>query len=197
MGADDERSKLHPNPIIRHNRCWFESPVQHAAIPTHRPHVTVMSKPVKKSANTIARNKRARFDYFIEETLEAGLVLHGWELKSIRAGKVQIAESYVFLRQGEAWLYGAHITPLVTASTHVQANPTRDRKLLLHKRELTRLLGATERKGYALVPLDMYWKQGRVKLAIGLARGKKQHDKRDVKKDRDWERQKERILKRG
>lgn len=154
-----------------------------------------MSKPPKKSSNSIARNKRARFDYFIEESLEAGLALMGWELKSIRAGKAQITESYIFLRKGEAWLVGAHITALPTASTHVSTNPIRERKLLLHKHELSRLLGAIERKGYTLVPLDMYWKQGRVKLAIGLARGKKQQDKRNVSKDRDWERQKERILK--
>jgi len=173
----------------------FEPEFRTASIYAFCPHLDTMSKPAKKSASTIARNKRARFDYFIEETLEAGIALLGWELKSIRAGKVQIAESYVFLRHGEVWLYGAHITPLPTASTHVQTNPTRDRKLLLHKREISRLLGAVERKGYALVPLDMYWKQGRVKLAIGLARGKKQHDKREAKKDRDWERQKERILK--
>jgi len=175
--------------------CLFEPEFRTASIYAFCPHLDTMSKPAKKSASTIARNKRARFDYFIEETLEAGIALLGWELKSIRAGKVQIAESYVFLRHGEVWLYGAHITPLPTASTHVQTNPTRDRKLLLHKREISRLLGAVERKGYALVPLDMYWKQGRVKLAIGLARGKKQHDKREAKKDRDWERQKERILK--
>jgi SsrA-binding protein len=178
-----------------HNGQLFEPVARTASLFDQRTHVDTMSKPTKKSASTIARNKRARFDYFIEETLEAGLSLLGWELKSIRAGKVQIAESYVFLRNGETWLYGAHITPLPTASTHVQPNPTRDRKLLLHKREISRLLGAVERKGYSLVPLDMYWKQGRVKLSIGLARGKKQHDKREAKKDRDWERQKERILK--
>jgi SsrA-binding protein len=156
-----------------------------------------MSKQSTAPPRQIARNKRARFDYFIEETLEAGLALEGWELKSIRAGKVQIGESYVFLRHGEAWLYGAHITPLPTASTHVQPNPTRDRKLLLHRREIDRLVGAVDRKGYALVPLDLHWQRGRVKLEIGLARGKKQHDKRQDKKDRDWERQKDRILKHG
>lgn len=149
----------------------------------------------KQSSNSIARNKRARFQYFIEETLEAGLVLEGWEVKSLRAGKAQITESYVLLRGGEAWLLGAHITPLATASTHVKADPSRTRKLLLNRNELDRLTGMVERRGYALVALELYWKAGRVKLSIGLARGKKQHDKRATEKDRDWQRDKERIMK--
>ena len=149
----------------------------------------------KPGANSIAQNKKARFQYFIEETLEAGIVLHGWEVKSLRAGKGQITESYVLLRDGEAWLLGSHITPLPTASTHVVADPSRTRKLLLNRRELDRLTGMVERRGYALVALELYWKQGRVKVAIGLGRGKKQHDKRATEKDRDWQRDRERIMK--
>ena len=143
----------------------------------------------------IAVNRKARHDYFIEDTFEAGLVLEGWEVKSLRAGSAQIAESYVYIRGHEAWLIGAHFSPLKTASTHVKAEPTRSRKLLLHRRELDRLIGAVERKGYALVPLDLHWHKGRANLNIGLAKGKKQHDKRAASKDRDWERQKARILK--
>ena len=155
-----------------------------------------MSKKSSKSSDAIAVNRRARHDYFIEESLEAGLALEGWEVKSLRDGRGQLTESYVNLRNGEAWLVGAHFSPLRTASTHVHADPTRSRKLLLHRGELDRLVGAVERKGYALVPLDLHWSKGRVKLTIGLAKGKKQHDKRAANKDRDWARQKERILKR-
>ncbi len=151
----------------------------------------------KTPGNQIAYNKRARFEYFIEEVLEAGIVLTGWEVKSLRAGQVQFNESYVLLKDREAYLFGCHITPLMTASTHVTTDPTRTRKLLLHKHELSRLIGAVERKGYALVPVSMYWKNGKVKIGVGLAKGKKQHDKRHVEKDRDWERQKERLLKHG
>ncbi|MDE2304238.1 MAG: SsrA-binding protein SmpB [Gammaproteobacteria bacterium] len=143
----------------------------------------------------IAVNRRARFDYFIEERLEAGLALEGWEVKSLRAGKAQIAEGYVYLKDGEAFLFGAHLTPLVSASTHVQADPTRTRKLLLNRRELDHLVGAVERRGYTIVPLELYWKAGRAKLAIGLSKGKKQHDKRATEKERDWQRDKGRILK--
>ena len=143
----------------------------------------------------IAENKKARFDYSIEETLEAGLALEGWEVKSLRAGKGQITESYVHLRDGEAWLLGAQITPLGTASTHIRPDPTRTRKLLLHRRELDRLIGAVERKGFTLVPLNLHWSKGRVKIDVGLARGKKSHDKRASIKDRDWKRQQERIMK--
>jgi SsrA-binding protein len=145
----------------------------------------------------IAENRRARFDYFIEERYEAGLVLQGWEVKSLRAGRAQITESHVFLRNGEAFMLGAHFAPLNTASTHVTADPTRTRKLLMNRSELEHLLGAVERKGYTLVPLELYWKAGRAKLQIGLAKGKKQHDKRATEKDRDWERDKARALRRG
>ena len=144
----------------------------------------------------IAENRRARFDYFIEERFEAGLVLQGWEVKSLRASKAQITESHVFLRNGEAFMLGAHFAPLNTASTHVAADPTRTRKLLMNRSELEYLLGAVERKGYTLVPLQLYWKSGKAKLQIGLAKGKKQHDKRATEKDRDWERDKARALRR-
>ena len=153
--------------------------------------------PNEPAVATIARNKKARFNYFIEETIEAGIALQGWEVKSLRAGKAQITESYVLLRDGEAWLLGANITPLNTASTHVTADPSRTRKLLLNRRELDRLQGLVERQGYAIVALELYWKKGHVKVAIGLAKGKKQHDKRATVKDRDWQRDRERIMKAG
>ena len=146
------------------------------------------------TSSTIALNKKARHDYFIEERFEAGLALQGWEVKSLREGRVQLAESYILIKNGEAWLLGSHITPLVTASTHIQPDPTRTRKLLLHRRELDKLIGAVERKGYTLVPLALYWKKGRVKLEVALARGKQSHDKRATEKARDWEREKSRIL---
>jgi SsrA-binding protein len=152
-------------------------------------------KTKKPAGNTIAVNRRARHDYFIEDRFEAGLSLEGWEVKSLREGNAQLTEAYVNLRHGEAWLVGAHFSPLRSTSTHVKANPTRDRKLLLHRYELDRLTGAVERKGYALVPLDLHWHKGRAKLSVGLGKGKKQHDKRADRKDRDWQRQKERILK--
>jgi SsrA-binding protein len=145
----------------------------------------------------IALNKRARHEYFIEENLEAGMALQGWEVKSLRAGKAQITEGYVLVKNGEAWLIGAHIAPLKTTSTHVVADPTRTRKLLLHRREIDRLLGAVERKGHTIVPLKLYWQRGKVKLEIGLAKGKQSHDKRATEKDRDWQRQKQRLLRRG
>ena len=143
----------------------------------------------------IAVNRRARHDYFIEDQFEAGLALEGWEVKSLRAGSAQLTEAYVNLKKGEAWLVGAHFSPLKTTSTHITAVPTRARKLLMHRHELDRLTGAVERKGYALIPLDLHWHKGRAKLSIGLGKGKKQHDKRSDRKDRDWQRQKERILK--
>ena len=143
---------------------------------------------------TIALNKRAHFDYFIEERLEAGMALEGWEVKSARASKAQITESYVVIKNNEAWLLGAHFSPLSSASSHIRPDPTRTRKLLLNRPELDRLLGAVERKGYTLVPLALYWKKGRAKLEIGLAKGKKAHDKRATEKERDWQRQKERLL---
>jgi len=156
------------------------------------------NKPDKKEApRLIAENRRARYDYFIEERLEAGLVLQGWEVKSMRAGKAQVAEAYVYLKEGEAFLFGANITPLKTASTHLVPEPSRTRKLLLNKSELSRLVGSVERKGYTLVPLDLHWKDGRAKLEIGLAKGKKQHDKRANEKDRDWQRDKARVMRRG
>src|ERR1700689_3552989 len=142
----------------------------------------------------IAENRKARFEYFIEERYEAGLVLEGWEVKAMRAGRAQLAEAYVYLRSGEAFLIGAHLSPLRLTSTHVVADPVRTRKLLLNRSELQSLIGAVERRGYTLVPLELYWKNGRAKLAVGLAKGKKQHDKRAVEKDRDWQRDKARVL---
>lgn len=153
------------------------------------------AKNTKPGPAKIAQNKKARHDYFIEDTFEAGLVLEGWEVKSLREGRVQLTESHVHIRNGEAFLLGAHITPLPTASTHIRPDPTRTRKLLLHRNELDRLIGAVERKGYTLVPLNLHWSKGRTKLDIGLAKGKKQHDKRETKKAQDWQRQKARILK--
>jgi len=147
------------------------------------------------AGRTIADNRKARHDYFIEEDLEAGLSLEGWEVKSLRAGRANIKESYAIVKDGEAWLLGAHISPLVSASTHVKPDPVRTRKLLLHRRQIDRLTGAVERRGYALVPLSLYWSRGKVKLKLGLAKGKKQHDKRAVEKDRDWQRQRQRLLK--
>ena len=156
-----------------------------------------MSQSSKKTPgnSTIARNKKARHEFFVEETFEAGLMLQGWEVKSLRAGRAQLTESYVHIRNGEAWLLGAHISPLTTASTHIHPEPTRTRKLLLHRQQLDRLIGAVERKGYTLVPLNLHWSKGKAKLEIGLAKGKKQHDKRATQKERDWKRQKARILK--
>lgn len=152
-------------------------------------------KKTGSSSGTIALNKKARFDYQIEDRYEAGLALLGWEVKSLRAGRLQLKESYVVVRQGEIWLLGANISPLTSASTHVQADPVRTRKLLLKQREVERLIGAVERRGYTLVPLAMYWKRGRAKLEIALAKGKKQHDKRATERDRDWQRQRQRLLK--
>jgi SsrA-binding protein len=151
-------------------------------------------KKQQKSDNTIARNKRASFDYHLEETFEAGIALSGWEVKSLRMGKVQLTDSYVLLKDGEAWLLGAHITPLDTASTHFVTDPTRTRKLLLHKKELAKLHAGTEQKGMACVCTALYWKGHLVKARIALARGKQTHDKRDTEKDRDWNRQKQRIM---
>ena len=143
---------------------------------------------------SIADNKKAFHDYFIEERYEAGLVLEGWEVKAIRAGRAQIKEAYVVLKSGEVFLIGAHITPLLSASTHVHPDPVRTRKLLLNAAEISKLIGKVERAGYTLVPLDLHYSKGRVKLAVGLAKGKKQHDKRDAEKDRDWVREKARVM---
>jgi len=143
----------------------------------------------------IAVNRRARHDYFIEERLEAGVVLQGWEVKALRAGRLQLSEAYVLLRNDEAWLFGAHLSPLTATSTQTQADPTRTRKLLLHRRQIDSLVGAVERKGRTIVPLAMYWKDGRAKLEIGLAKGKKEHDKRADTRERDWQREKARVMK--
>jgi SsrA-binding protein len=145
----------------------------------------------------IAENRRARYDYFIEDRFEAGLVLEGWEVKSMRAGRAQLTEAYVYVRNAEVFLIGAHLAPLRTASTHKIADPVRTRKLLLHQREIDKLIGATERRGYTIVPLELYWVKGRAKLQIGLAKGKKQHDKRATEKARDWQRDKARVLRGG
>ncbi|MGC8522012.1 MAG: SsrA-binding protein SmpB [Steroidobacteraceae bacterium] len=149
------------------------------------------------SARLIAENRKARFDYFVEQRYEAGLALQGWEVKSLRAGRAQLTEAYVYLRNGEAFLFGAHLSPLPSTSSHVIADPVRTRKLLLNRSELNGLIGAVERRGYTLVPLELYWKHGRAKLAVGLAKGKKQHDKRATEKERDWQRDKARLLRRG
>ncbi len=153
-----------------------------------------MSKNKNAGGKTIALNKKASHDYFIDERFEAGLSLLGWEVKSLRAGKVQIIESYILLKDSEAFLFGAHITPLISTSTHTQADSQRSRKLLLHRTELNKLIGAVERKGFALVPTALYWKNGKVKLEIGIARGKKAHDKRATEKDRDWQKQKAQLM---
>jgi SsrA-binding protein len=151
-------------------------------------------KKPKRTDNTIALNKRARFDYHIEETFEAGLTLTGWEVKSLREGKVQITDSYVLMKDGEAWLIGANITPLSTVSTHFVPDPTRTRKLLLNKKELAKILAATQQKGMTCVCTALYWKGHLVKAKIGLARGKQSHDKRQTERERDWSRQKQRLV---
>ncbi|MDX2417571.1 MAG: SsrA-binding protein SmpB [Xanthomonadales bacterium] len=148
----------------------------------------------KGSSSTIALNKKARHNYFIEDRFEAGLALQGWEVKSLREGRAQLTESYIVINNNEAWLFGFHISPLLSASTHVTPDPTRTRKLLLHRRELDRLIGAVERKGYTLIPLALYWKKGLAKLEVALARGKQSHDKRAADKDREWARNKQRLL---
>ena len=146
---------------------------------------------------SIVDNRKAYHDFFIEEKLEAGLVLEGWEVKAIRAGRAHLKEAYVIIRGAELFLLGAHITPLTAASTHVHADPTRTRKLLLHASETAKLIGKVVRAGYTLVPLDMHYKGGRIKLEVGLAKGKKQHDKRDAERDREWQREKQRLVKTG
>ena len=143
---------------------------------------------------SITENKKAFHEYFIEDRFEAGIALEGWEVKSIRAGRAQIKEGYVLLKDEEAFLFGAHISPLTTASTHVTADPVRTRKLLLHKSEIAKLIGKVERAGYTLVPLNLHYAKGRIKLEIGLAKGKKQYDKRDAEKQRDWDREKGRLM---
>ncbi|MGV3628669.1 MAG: SsrA-binding protein SmpB [Betaproteobacteria bacterium] len=143
---------------------------------------------------SIIQNKKAFHDYFIEQRFEAGIALEGWEVKAIRAGRAQIKEAYVIISNSELFLLGCHITPLQTASTHVQADPTRTRKLLLHDEEINRLIGSVERAGYTLVPLDLHYSRGRVKLEVGLAKGKKQHDKRATERDKEWQREQQRLI---
>jgi SsrA-binding protein len=143
---------------------------------------------------SIVQNKKAFHDYFIEEKYETGVVLEGWEVKAIRAARVQLKEAYVIVRNGELFLIGSHISPLLAASSHIKPDPVRTRKLLLHAEEIKRLIGKTERAGYTLVPLDMHYKGGRIKLEIGLAKGKKQHDKRESEKQKEWERDRQRLL---
>lgn len=156
-----------------------------------------MNDQAKTGRKTIALNKRARFEYEIEDRFEAGIALEGWEVKALREGRVQFADSYVLLKDNEAFLFGCLINPLPTVSTHITPDPTRTRKLLLHRTEIDRLIGAVDRRGYTVVPTAMYWSRGKVKVEVGMARGKRQHDKRKTQKDRDWERQKSRIMKRG
>lgn len=157
-----------------------------------------MAKKNKKKSphsNTIALNRKARHDYAVEDNFEAGLALEGWEVKSLRANQVQISESYIMVQNNELYWIGGQITPLLSASTHIHPNPTRARKLLMHRREIDRLIGQIERKGYTLLPLALYWKNGRAKIDVGLAKGKKAHDKRAADKEQDWGREKQRMLK--
>jgi SsrA-binding protein len=157
------------------------------------------TKKTKKDADngntTIALNRKARHNYTLEQRFEAGLVLQGWEVKSIRAGKGQISESHVIIRRGEAWLVNAVISPLLSASTHIKADDSRSRKLLMHRKEINALLGNIERKGYTIVPTAMYWKKNNIKIELALAKGKKDYDKRADAKDKDWQRDKERLFK--
>lgn len=148
----------------------------------------------KAGSGTIALNKRARYEYHIDERYEAGLALQGWEVKSLRAGRINFGDAYALVKNGELYLFGAQITPLISASTHVVADDRRTRKLLLHREEIDELIGAVERKGFTLVPTAMYWKNNRVKVEIGLARGKQEHDKRATEKERDWNREKQRVM---
>jgi SsrA-binding protein len=164
-----------------------ESPIRADRLPSRCPFTgTVVMR--------LAENRKASHDYFIEERYEAGLALEGWEVKAIRAGRAQLGEAYVVLRSGEVYLIGSHISPLTSASTHVHADPTRTRKLLLKAAEIDKLIGRVERAGYTLVPLDLHLTRGRIKLAVGLAKGKKQHDKRAAEKDREWQRERQRLL---
>ena len=153
-----------------------------------------MARKKNVPSNVIARNRKARHDYTIEETIEAGIALEGWEVKSLRNGRLQLRDSYAAVSNGEIWLQGAHITPLATVSTHVTAQPLRDRKLLLNRGEISRLIGAVERRGYTLIALDMHWKNSRAKVLLGTARGRKRHDKRVAERDRDWDRERARLL---
>ena len=152
------------------------------------------AKDTARGQGTIAQNKRARHDYSIEERFVAGIALQGWEVKALRAGRISLSESYAIVRQGEIFLFGAQITPLISASSHVVADDRRTRKLLLHRREIDRLVGKVERDGYTLIPLALYWKAGKVKLDLALAKGKQAHDKRQAAKERDWQREKQRVM---
>jgi SsrA-binding protein len=143
---------------------------------------------------SIVDNKKAYHDYFIEERFEAGIALEGWEVKAVRAGRAQLKEAYVVVRGGELYLLGSHVSPLATASTHVRPDPTRTRKLLMHRQEINRLLGKVDRAGYTLTPINLHYKGGRIKLEVGLAKGKKQYDKREAEKERDWQRERQRLL---
>jgi SsrA-binding protein len=154
-----------------------------------------MAKPKDKSeSSTIALNKRARHEYHIDERYEAGLSLQGWEVKSLRAGRINLGDAYAVVRNGEMFLFGASIPPLLSASTHVVADDRRTRKLLLHRTEIDKLIGAVERKGYTIIPMAMYWKHNRVKVELGLAKGKQDHDKRAAEKERDWNREKQQTM---
>lgn len=164
--------------------------------PYNRPPMSKPKPPAASSGN-IAQNRRARHEYFIEEKYEAGLALLGWEVKSLRAGKANLTDAYVLIKNNEAWLFGAHITPLLQASTHVVADPTRSRKLLLNRREINNITGEIQQKGHTCVPLSLYWSHGRVKCEIAVVKGKQLHDKRETEKERDWQREKQRLLGRG
>ena len=182
--------------MFRRSISFLKSTIRSAPFCGYNPHMA--RKPKKKdkpSGSTIALNKKARHDYQLGDRYEAGLALEGWEVKSLRAGKIQIVDSYILLKDGQAWLLGATITPLPTASTHIKPDPTRTRKLLLHRDEIDRLIGMVERKGYSLIPTALYWKRGRAKLEIALAKGKQSHDKRASIKERDWQRDKQRLMK--
>ncbi|MDD5003378.1 MAG: SsrA-binding protein SmpB [Acidithiobacillus sp.] len=148
-------------------------------------------------SSTIALNREAKHEFFIEERFEAGMVLQGWEVKSLRANRLTLKDSYIIVKNAELWLLGAHISPLPTASTHINPDPTRTRKLLMHREQINRMIGSVERKGFTIVPLAMYWKQGRAKVEIALVKGKQEHDKRATVKDREWQRDKARIMKGG
>lgn len=143
---------------------------------------------------SIVNNKKAFHEYFIEEKFEAGVVLEGWEVKAIRAGRANVKEAYIVIRGGEVFIFGMHITPMPTASTHVNPDPVRTRKLLLHAKQISKLIGQVERAGYTLVPIDLHFTRGRIKIEVGLAKGKKQHDKRETEKERDWNREKQRLM---
>ena len=163
-------------------------------IPPRRMIPMAQKKKPSKGGSTIALNKKARHEFHIEQKFEAGLQLHGWEVKALRAGKAQITDAYVLLKNEEAWLLGAHIPPLPSVSTHINPDPTRTRKLLLHRRELASLLGKTQQEGHTCIPLALYWKKNLIKCEIALAKGKRLYDKRHTEKERDWNRQKQRIL---